>query len=158
MKSNGSVRRLPVSADECGVVSHVGLAMLRELAEHTGLVEAIDDALKDSYSGAWAHSSGQVLTDLAMAVADGADPIIGIQVLGDREGVFGPVASMPTAWRVLDRVDAEHLRACVQPGPQHNRCRGRQEPARTWARNCVHRSERHDHHGPLGEEERRRDV
>lgn len=63
MKSNGSVRRLPVSADECGVVSHVGLAMLRELAEHTGLVEAIDDALEDSYSGAWAHSSGQVLTD-----------------------------------------------------------------------------------------------
>lgn len=111
MKSNGSARRLPVSADECGVVSHVGLAMLRELAEHTGLVEAIDDALKDSYSGAWAHSSGQVLTDLAMAVADGADPIIGIQVLGDREGVFGPVASMPTAWRVLDRVDAEHLPA-----------------------------------------------
>lgn len=111
MKSNGSVRRLPVSADECGVVSHVGLAMLRELAEHTGLVEAIDDALEDSYSGAWAHSSGQVLTDLAMAVADGADPIIGIQVLGDREGVFGPVASMPTAWRVLDRVDAEHLPA-----------------------------------------------
>ena len=32
-------------------------------------------------------------------------------MLGDREGVFGPVASMPTAWRVLDRVDADHLGA-----------------------------------------------
>ena len=32
-------------------------------------------------------------------------------MLGDREGVFGPVASMPTAWRVLDRGDAEHLGA-----------------------------------------------
>lgn len=71
MKSNGSVRRLPVSADECGVVSHVGLAMLRELAEHTGLVEAIDDALEDSYSGAWAWAvsrnvdSSSVISELS---------------------------------------------------------------------------------------------
>jgi len=84
---------------------------LRELAEHTGLVAALDDALADTYRGAWVHSPGQVLTDLAVAVADGADAITGIEVLGDREGVFGPVASMPTAWRALDRIDAEHLPA-----------------------------------------------
>jgi hypothetical protein len=51
-----------------------------------------------------------VFTDLAVAVADGADAISGIAVLGDREDLHGPVASMPTTWRVLDRVDEEHLR------------------------------------------------
>ena len=111
MKSSGSFRRLKVSADGSGVVSHAGLGMLRELAEHTGLVAALDDALTDTYRGAWVHSPGQVLTDLAVAVADGADAITGIGALGDRQGVFGPVASMPTAWRVLDRVDADHLPA-----------------------------------------------
>jgi hypothetical protein len=52
-----------------------------------------------------------VLSDLAVAVADGADAVSGIAVLTDRQQVFGQVASMPTAWRVLDRVDAEHLPA-----------------------------------------------
>ena len=111
MKSNGSVRRLKVSADGSGVVSHAGLGMLREMAEHTGLITSLDEALADTYRGLWAHSPGQVLTDMAVAVADGAAAITGIRVLGDREGVFGPVASMPTAWRALDRVDAAHLPA-----------------------------------------------
>jgi len=83
--------------------------MLRELAEYTGLVSALDRALADTYSGPWVHAPGRVLTDLAVAVAGGAQAITGIGVLSDREEVFGPVASMPTAWRVLDRVDADHL-------------------------------------------------
>lgn len=111
MKRNGSVRRLKISADGEGVVSHAGLGMLREVAEYTGLVKALDGALADTYRGPWLHGPGRVLTDVAVAVADGADAITGIAVLGDRQGVFGPVASMPTAWRVLDRVDAEHLGA-----------------------------------------------
>ncbi|WP_068403536.1 IS1380 family transposase [Kribbia dieselivorans] len=111
MKRNGSVPRVRVSADGAGVVSHAGLGMLREMAEYTGLVGALNGALADTYRGAWVHAPGRVLTDVAVAVADGADAITGIEVLGDREGVFGPVASMPTAWRVLDRVDADHLSA-----------------------------------------------
>ena len=109
MKRNGSFQRVKVSADGEGVVSHAGLGMLRELAEYTGLVSALDRALADTYSGPWVHAPGRVLTDLAVAVADGAQAITGIGVLSDREEVFGPVASMPTAWRVLDRVDADHL-------------------------------------------------
>ena len=109
MKRNGSFPRVKVSADGEGVVSHAGLGMLRELAEYTGLVSALDRALADTYSGPWVHAPGRVLTDLAVAVADGAQAITGIGVLSDREEVFGPVASMPTAWRVLDRVDADHL-------------------------------------------------
>jgi len=85
--------------------------MLRELAEGTGLVEAVTDALIDTYAGVPVHAPGQVFTDLAVAVADGADAISGIAVLVDRPELFGPVASMPTCWRVLDRVDAAHLPA-----------------------------------------------
>lgn len=109
MNRNGSGRRLKISADGGGVVSHAGLGMLREMAEYTGLVTALDAALADTYRGPWLHAPGRVISDVAVAVADGADAITGIEVLGDRQGVFGPVASMPTAWRVLDRVDAEHL-------------------------------------------------
>ncbi len=34
---------------------------------------------------------GQVFTDLAVAIADGADAVTGIEVLRDRDTLFGPV-------------------------------------------------------------------
>lgn len=105
------MRRVVVSADGDGVVSHAGVGLLREVAEYTGLVEGITTALLDTYRGVPVHAPGRVFTDLAVAVADGADAISGIAVLGDRQDLFGPVASMPTTWRVLDRVDAGHLAA-----------------------------------------------
>jgi hypothetical protein len=98
-----------VSADGQGVVSHAGVGLLREMAEYTGLVEGVTGALLDTYRGVPVHAPGRVFTDLAVAVADGADAVSGIGVLGDRTDLFGPVASMPTTWRVLDRVDADHL-------------------------------------------------
>ena len=98
-----------VSADGQGVVSHAGVGLLREMAEYTGLVDGVTAALIDTYRGVPVHAPGRVFADLAVAVADGADAISGIAVLGDREDLFGPVASMPTTWRVLDRIDAGHL-------------------------------------------------
>lgn len=109
MKHNKRVRRVKVSADGHGVVSHAGIGLLREMAEYTGLVDGVSEALLDTYQAVPMHAPGRVFTDLAVAVADGADAISGISVLGDRQDLFGPVASMPTTWRVLDRIDAEHL-------------------------------------------------
>jgi hypothetical protein len=109
VKRNKRARRVVVSADGEGVVSHAGVGLLREMAEYTGLNEGVTAALADTYKGVPVHPPGRVFTDLAVAVADGADAISGIAVLGDREGLCGPVASMPTTWRVLDRVDAAHL-------------------------------------------------
>ena len=102
---------MKVSADGEGVVSHAGVGMLRELAERTGLVAGLSEPLLDSYKGLPVHAPGRVLTDLAVAVADGATNISGIQTLTDRQDVYGPVASMPTTWRVLDRVTEERLPA-----------------------------------------------
>jgi hypothetical protein len=111
VKSNKRVRRVKVSADGQGVVSHAGVGLLREMAEESGLVDAVTGALLDTYKGVPVHAPGRVFTDLAVAVADGADSISGVSVLHDRQDLFGPVASMPTTWRVLDRIDANHLDA-----------------------------------------------
>lgn len=91
------------------MVSHAGTALLRELATETGLAGAVTGALLDTYRGFPVHMPGQVLADLAVAIADGADAVTGIEVLRDRDALFGPVASMPTAWRLLDRIDEAHL-------------------------------------------------
>jgi Transposase DDE domain group 1 len=109
VKRSGSRRRVKVSADGKGVVSHAGAALLRELAAETGLADGVTGALLDTYRGLPLHMPGQVFADLAVAIADGADAVSGIEVLRDREALFGPVASMPTAWRLLDRIDELHL-------------------------------------------------
>jgi hypothetical protein len=98
-----------VGSNGRGVVSHAGLVLLREVAEDTGLVDAVTGALADTYAGAWVHAPGRVFADLAAAVADGADCVSGIRVLADRERVFGAVASISTAWRLVGRIDQAHL-------------------------------------------------
>jgi len=121
-----------VSADGQGVVSHAGVGLLREMAEYTGLVDAVTAAVIGTYKGVPLHPPGRVFADLAVAVADGADAISGISVLGDRQDLFGPVASMPTTWRVLDRLDQAHL---PYLGGGHRRCRwNRTRPGQTARR------------------------
>lgn len=109
MKRNKGARRVKVSADGRGVVSHAGVGLLREVAEFTGLSRGVSAVLLDTYKGLPVHAPGRVFTDLACAVADGADAVSGIAVLADRRDLFGPVASMPTTWRLLNRIDAAHL-------------------------------------------------
>lgn len=109
MKRSGWSGRVKVSADGVGVVSHAPTVMLRELAQDTGLVAEVSAALADTYAGPWLHAPGRVFADLAVAIADGADCISQVEVLGDRHEVAGAVASMPTTWRLLDRIDPAHL-------------------------------------------------
>lgn len=109
MKRSGRLARVKVTADGKGVVSHAGAELLRELAGHTGLIDAWDRALIGTYKAMPIHFPGSVLADLAVAIADGADSISDLKALRDEPGLFGPVASTPTAWRVLDRVSAAHL-------------------------------------------------
>ena len=111
---NGSkvAGRVKVSADGTGVVSHAGVAILRELADLTGLSAQVSDVLADTYRGPWRHDPGRVFTDIAAAVADGADCVSGIGSLADRRDQHAPVASVTTAWRLLARrVDAGRLPA-----------------------------------------------
>ena len=50
------------------------------------------------------HLDAAVLRDLAVMLADGGDCLSDLAVLRDQPGLFGPVASTPTAWRVLERL------------------------------------------------------
>lgn len=123
--------RVKVSADGHGVVSHAGVAMLRELADLTGLSSQVTAALADTYKGPWVHAPGDGFADLVAAVAGGADCVDGVgQLLGDREQVFGPVGSTTTLWRLIDeRIDAAHL-----PGVRAARAHAR---AAAWAAGAL---------------------
>lgn len=55
------------------------------------------------------HEPGRVAVDLAVLLADGGEAIADLAVLRQQPGLFGPVASDPTAWRVLDAIDAAGL-------------------------------------------------
>jgi hypothetical protein len=116
-----------VSADGAGVVSHAGTALLREVADLTGLTSQVTSALADTYGGPWTHAPGAVFADLAAAVAGGADCIDGVgQACGDREHAFGLAASTTTMWRLVDdKIDAAHL-----PGIRAARAQARQK---AWA-------------------------
>ncbi|WP_405065360.1 IS1380 family transposase [Kribbella sp. NBC_01510] len=109
MKRSKGVRRFKVSADGKGLVSHAGTALLRELASETGLVAGWTAALSDAYRLPPTHAPGQVLVDLAVTIADGGDALRHLRTLRDQAKLFGPVASDPTAWRVVDKVDAARL-------------------------------------------------
>jgi hypothetical protein len=117
------LRRVKVSADGVEVLSHAGA--LRELAHDSGLTAGVTAALADTYDGPWVHAPGRVFTDMAVAIADGADCVSHIEVFGDRAGMCGAVASMPTTWRMLDRIDEAHL-----PGVLAARAAARE---RAWA-------------------------
>jgi hypothetical protein len=109
VKRSAASGRVKVTADGEGVVSHAGAELLREVAQLSGLTGAWDAALLGTYKALPIHFPGRVLADIAVAIADGADSISDLQVLRDHPQLFGPVASTPTAWRVLDRVSDAHL-------------------------------------------------
>ena len=102
MQVTGWSRGLEVSGGGRGVVSHAGLALLRHLADKTGLTGGLSRALATPRF--LVHDRGRVLADLACAVADGARVISDFRVMSDQRELFGPVASVPTAWRTLKEI------------------------------------------------------
>jgi hypothetical protein len=82
-------------------VSHAGSRLLADLADRTTLTGELGAALS-GLRGRARHDPGRVLVDLAVAIADGAEAISDISVLADQPGLFGPVASDSTCWRLLD--------------------------------------------------------
>jgi hypothetical protein len=88
----------------------VGTLLLRELTVDTGLAAGWTEALLDTYKAfPTRHLPGRVLADLAVAIADGGDALTHLAVLRDQGKLFGEVASEPTAWRAVERVDEAHL-------------------------------------------------
>jgi hypothetical protein len=92
-------------------VSHAGSRLLADLAERTTLSGELTDTLGCLTRPRTAHDPGRVLVDLAVAVADGAECISEIAVLADQPGLFGPVASDSTVWRLSARLGEPELAA-----------------------------------------------
>lgn len=103
--------KLVVSADGHGVVNHAGSRLLANLADATSLTSAFSDALHRLPPRGTGHDPGRMAVDLAVMLADGGEAIRGLAVLRDQRDVFGPVASTPTAWRVLAGIDTNNLNA-----------------------------------------------
>jgi hypothetical protein len=110
VNANRRARRVRVSADGSGLVSRAGTLLLRELTVDPGLAAEWTEALLDTYKAFPArHLPGRVLADLAVVIADGGDALTHLAVLRDQGKLFGAVASEPTAWRTVERVDEAHL-------------------------------------------------
>ena len=109
MQATTSRPLLNVTADGTGVVSHAGTRLLADVADAVGVSTAFADAVGASRQRRSAHDPGRVLTDVAVMLADGGEAITDLAVLRDQPDVFGGVASLPTAWRVLDAVDEATL-------------------------------------------------
>lgn len=100
MKRTSWSAGLSVTGDGTGVVAHAGSAGLRFLADRVGLTGAVSAALRRR-SFVPCHDRGQVLTDVAVMLADGGEAIADIDVLRHQAPLLGPVASAPTVWRTL---------------------------------------------------------
>jgi hypothetical protein len=100
-----------VIPDGKNLVSHVGAALLAELADRSGLIQAMSLAMEDCGISWHTHDPGVVLTHLAVAIADGADCLADIAALKEQENLFGPVASVATAWGAVHATAVFELRA-----------------------------------------------
>jgi hypothetical protein len=103
---NAWSKDLSVEVAGHGVVSHAGSAVLRLLADGTGLTGAISKALaRRGFSPV--HDRGRVLTDTAVCIADGGRVLSDLAAIRDQGELYGPVASDPTLWRALDEIGAD---------------------------------------------------
>ena len=98
MNATAWSRGLEVTGGGTGVVSHVGLVLLRQLADRTGLTAGLSAALPSPGGGL---DRGRVFTDLVLRDRRRRPGDQRFPGDGDKGEVFGPVASVPTAWRTL---------------------------------------------------------
>ncbi len=91
------------------MVGHAGARLLADLADVTGLTSAFSEALAGLRQQQGGHDPGRIAADLAVMLADGGEAIADLAALRDQAGLFGPVASDPTAWRLLSQVDESVL-------------------------------------------------
>jgi Transposase DDE domain group 1 len=126
VNTTGWLKGLRVTADGTGIVSHAGMALIRALADNTGLTAGLSKALASGRL--LVHDRGRVVADLACAIADGAEVISDFRVMGDQEELFGLVASVPAAWRTLDEIARGGERALARITASVNAAR-----RRAWA-------------------------
>src|SRR5256885_16169385 len=112
---------LKVTADGKGLATHAGSRLLAEMADRSGLTDALSEALAPMCKRRRRHDPGKVISDLAVTIAGGGDALANLLGLRLQAGVFGALASVPTAFRVIDAIDDTPLAPLRAARPQVRR-------------------------------------
>jgi hypothetical protein len=96
-----SIQKVEVRSDGTGLSSRAGTALLPLVANRVGLTDALSWALAETRERRSAHDPGRVFCDLAVVLADGGRCVSDLVALGSQPALFGDVASVSTARRVL---------------------------------------------------------
>ena len=114
MKPTSRRPRLQVTADGRGIVNHAGARLLCDLADVVGLTESLGEAMGGTTSRRPIHDRGRMLVDVAVMLADGGVCVSDLAAFGTQPELFGEVASVPTAWRVIQAMQEETLSVIEQ--------------------------------------------
>jgi hypothetical protein len=106
VQDNAWSKDLTVEVGGHGMVSHAGSAVLRLLADRTGLTGRLSGALRRR-GFTPVHDRGRVLADVAVCIADGGRVLSDLATLRDQAELYGPVASDATLWRTLEEIGPE---------------------------------------------------
>src|SRR3954454_17399726 len=117
--------KVDVRADGTGRSSRAGTALLGLVAQRLGLTDALGWALGETRERRSAHDPGRVFCDLAVMLADGGRCVSDLVALGSQPALFGDVASVSTARRVVLSIGAAEL--------DRLRAARAQARARAWA-------------------------
>src|SRR5256885_13737255 len=104
-----TIRTVDVMADGTGLSSRAGTALLALVAQRLGLTDGLCAALQSTRERRSAHNPGRVLCDLAVMAADGGRCVSDLAALAGQAALFGEVASVSTARRVLLSIGADEL-------------------------------------------------
>jgi hypothetical protein len=100
---------LDLAGSTAGLIPAVGVPLLRLLAQESGLRAGLSKALQRNDFHP-VHDRGQVVTDVAVALAHGATNVAAAtRMLADARIVCGPAASSATVWRVFADLDEPAL-------------------------------------------------
>jgi hypothetical protein len=111
VKASRTAGRFDVTGDGRGIEARAGLSLPAQVANHTGLTDALRQALGGVRS--WRdHHPGVVARDLAVMLVDGGECVSDLApreaALFDAQAGVG-TASQPTAWRTLEAIADDEL-------------------------------------------------
>jgi hypothetical protein len=118
-----SVKTVDVRADGMGLSSRAGSSLLALVADRVGLTGRLSDALAGTRRRRCGHEPGRVFCDLAVMLADGGRCVSDLAALAGQCSLFGEVASVFTARRVVLSVGKGELAGI----------RAARAAARSWA-------------------------
>ena len=111
MNATNAVETVQVMGGDRHVVSQVGLHLLGDLADRSGLSCRYSAAVPWTGERAPGHDRGRLLAQVAVMLAGGGECVADMAALRDQPDLFGAVASGPTIWRAVHEVDEAVLAA-----------------------------------------------